>query len=68
MSLFFLFPGSQEEINVREKVYDKKDKEDKWRGPAKVIGVVVKQGSDARGTSRSYVIKVRKMGDYYERS
>ena len=42
-----------EEINVGEKVYYKKDKEDKWRGPAKVIGkdgktVVVKQGSDVR--------------------
>ena len=42
-----------EEINVGEKVYYKKDKEDKWRGSPKVIGkdgkrVVVKQGSDVR--------------------
>ena len=61
-----------EEINVREKVYYKKDKEDKWRGPAKVIGrdgktVVVKQGSDVRETNRSHVIKVRKMWGYYEK-
>ena len=47
-------------------MYYKKDKDDKWRGPAKVIGkdgktVVVKQGSDVRETNRSHVIKVRKM-------
>ena len=61
-----------EKINVGEKVYYKKDKEDKWRGPAKVIGkdgktVVVKQDSDVRETSRSHVITVRKMADYYEK-
>ena len=60
-----------EEINVCEKVYCKKDKEDKWRGPAKVLGkdgktVVVKQGSDVRETNRSHLIKVGKMGDYFE--
>ena len=47
-----------EEINVGEKVYYKKNKEDKWRGPPKVIGkdgktVVLKQGSDVRETNRS---------------
>ena len=60
-----------EEINVGEKVYYKKDKEDKWKGPAKVIGkegktVVVKYDSDVRETNRSQEIKVRKMGDYFE--
>ena len=60
-----------EEINVGEKVYYKKDKEDKWREPAKVIGkegktVVVKQGSDVRETDNRHVIKVRKMGNYFE--
>ena len=60
-----------EEINVGEKIYYKKNKEDKWRGPARVLGkegktVLVKQGSDIRETIRSHVIKVRKMGYYFE--
>ena len=47
------------------------DKEDKWRGLAKVLGkegktVVVKQGSDVREINRSHVIKVRKMRDFFE--
>ena len=62
-----------EEIEVGEKVYYKKDMEDKWRGPAKVIGkegktVIVKQGSDVRGINRSHVIKVRKSGDYFKKT
>ena len=60
-----------EKTKVGEKVYYKKDKKDKWRGPTKVKGkegktVVVKQGSNVRETNRSHVIKVRKMGDYIE--
>ena len=44
-----------EEINVGEKIYYKKDKENKWRRPAKEVGkegktVVVKRGSDVRET------------------
>ena len=51
-----------EEINVGEK-----DKEGKWRGPAKEgKTVVVKQGSDVREIKRSHVIKMRKKGDYFE--
>ena len=42
-----------QEINIREKLYYKKDVEDKWRGPLKVMGkeaktVVVKQGTRKR--------------------
>ena len=58
-----------EEINVCEKLYYKKYKEDKWRGPAKVLGkdrktVVVKQGSDIREINRSHVMCEN--GDYFK--
>ena len=53
-----------------EKVYYKRDKEDRWRGPARVIGtdgktVIVKQGIDVREINRSHIIKVNKCGDYF---
>ena len=59
-----------QELCMGEKIYYKKDKEDRWRGPARVIGidgksVIVKQGSDVREINRIHIVKVNKCGDYF---
>ena len=49
---------------IKDEVYYKRDNNDEWRGPGKVIGrdgkvVIVKQGGSLREVTRVYITRLR---------
>src|SRR5215469_9893137 len=54
-----------EEAQLGDRVFYKREKEEKWRGPGKVIGidcktVVIKHGSLLRNVNRIHITRIRK--------
>src|SRR5215469_10784701 len=57
-----------EEAQLGDSVFYKREKEEKWRGPGKVIGIdgkteVIKHGSLLRNVNRIHITRIRKCSE-----